>query len=432
MKVAMIIPNDGSVSADILKNEKWEHLWEFQARKRLWSSPSLSLLTIAGMLPKDFDVDYIDLNYNRRITEQYELVFMSPSTPQTEAAYCLADELRANGTKVVMGGIHATVLPDEVLKHADTVFIGESEDTFSLFLSDLSERSTSRIYRSVQLPDLTVSPVPRYDLIRDYSYKSIPIQTSRGCPHQCDFCASSAIYGKKYRRKSIEQVKRELDAIVGIWPKPFIFFTDDNMFIDPRYSMELLKLLKQYGVRWYAFTDASVANKPELLKEMRLSGCSQLLIGFESLSNENLAQVDSAMWKRRKREDYARIIEIIQSHGIGVVGSFVLGFDADNVQTFEELYDFILETRLYATNITILTPFPGTSIHDKFVKDDRLVTKSWSSYNGFELTFKLRQLTHDEFIEAYDKLNERLNSRERIHQVINGFKKIYGKKEQMI
>lgn len=432
MRTALIVPESLVISKNKLEIYKWDQMREFKSRKRLWSCPSLSLLTAAAMLPNDFLIDYIDLNYRNRIPEKYDAVFLSPSTSQVNHAYEIADSMRKQGTIVVMGGPHVSFLPEESLKHSDCVFVGEAEDTFNTFLQDLAKGNIKPIYMSQTYPDLKLSPIPRYDLVRMYPYKSIPVQTSRGCPHQCSFCISSKLYGEKFRRKPVEQVCKELDIIKSIWERPFIFFTDDNMFINSEYILELLDYLKKLKIRWYAFSDARVVEKPGLLKKMAESGCTQLLIGFESLSAENLIQINESKWKMRKLMNYRHIISEIQGYGIGVVGSFVLGLEEDTINVFEDLYNFVERTNLYATNITILTPFPGTKLYQMLQEENRIINDDWSKYNGFELNFIPKNIPISEFEEQFLQLYRKLDSEERINSIINYFKAIFSKKVQKL
>ncbi len=428
MKIALIVPYNSITSEKKHAEYELEELWEFQARKRLWSTPSLSLLTVAGMMPEDFELEYIDLNYREDFEGQYDWAFFSPSTSQAYKAYEIADSLRKDGIKVAMGGVHASMLHAEALKHSDVVFIGESEETIPVFLEDVRRGKHKSIYKAEGLPDLRLSSVPRYDLAAGYPYKSFPIQTTRGCPHQCNFCVSSKIYGKKIRRKSIEQVGKELEAILKIKDKPFVFFTDDNLFVNEEYSRELVGLLKRVNLRWYAFTDASIYKRKELLKEIRKAGCTQLLIGFESLDLDNLGDINKSQWKRKNLEQFKHIISEIQGQGIGVVGSFVLGLENDTLDTFDRLYEFIQETCLYATNITVLTPFPGTEIYERLKREGRITVADWSKYNGFELTFETKNMKREEFEAGWQKFMQQLNSPERLNKVITFFKGIINAK----
>lgn len=425
MKAALLIPEHIIISEDKLKRYRLEEKREYRARMRLWSCPDISLLTIAGMMPSYFDITYIDLNFEKLPDSDFDIVFMSPSTTQALRAYELADHYRAKGTLVVMGGVHVSVMSEEALQYSDVVFVGESEDTFPKFINDLSNKELCSLYKNTEKPCLLRTPTPRYDLIKKYDYKSIPVQLSRGCPHQCDFCLSSAIYGKQYRKKSFDQVMKELDFIRELWPNNLVFFTDDNMFINEAFTIELMDYLQKKRIRWYAFSDAAIAEKPDLLEKMRNAGCYQLLIGFESLDVNNLAQINKSKWKKNKRADYKKIISIIQGYGIGVVGSFVLGLDEDNEKVFENLFKFILDSNMFATNITVLTPFPGTAVYMRLREEKRIISEDWSIYNGFELTFRLKNMTNEAFEKGFAELLEQLDSQERISRMINTLKTNY-------
>jgi len=408
-------------------NKEINNAWEFQARMRLWSCPSLSLITVAGMMPEGSDIEYIDLNYSGEFDVNADWAFFSPATAQANRAYQLAYKLKKEGIKVAMGGPHVTVLPNEALQYSDVIFIGESEKTFPEFLKDVKKKKTKRIYKTSSFQELTLSPIPAYQLAKQYPYKSMPVQTSRGCPHQCSFCVSSKIYGNKIRCKASLQLEHELSVVKEIFGKPYVFFTDDNLFINKHRNGNLINVIMNSQLNWYAFSDASIADDRKLLSEIANAGCTQLLIGFESLCSENLQGLNKNHWKMKKLDSYKEIIKRIQSFGIGVVGSFVVGMENDTAGVFEKLYEFIEETCLYATNITVLTPFPGTEIYDNLNREGRLLPKDWSAYNGFELTYKPYNMTIEEFEKGFINLNVRLNSGERMNKVINHFKTVFAK-----
>lgn len=425
MKGVFIVPENKILTQGKQNLYQWDSMWEYKARKRLWLVPHLGLLTVAALMPENYSISYIDMNYTDKIEGDYDWAFLSPSTCQAVQAYVIADDVRRRGIRVAMGGLHASLLPDEALKHSDTVFIGEAEDIMGEFIQDVSSGNVKRLYKSSEYTDMKKSPLPRYDLVRKYPYKSFPVQTSRGCPHQCSFCISSKVYGKKVRRKTIEQIRRELNALLMVNSKPLIFFTDDNLFLDPKFSEALLGLIKCYDLRWYAFSDVNIAYNDELLERIAGSGCMQLLIGFESLSADNLGDINQSKWKMSKLEHYKNIVENIQRHGVGVVGSFILGLDGDNTGAFEQVYDFILDTRIYATNLTVLTPFPGTDTYESLKSQNRIFAKDWSSYNGFELTYTPQSMSVEEFEAGYRELYSKINSPERTNKVIEHFKNIY-------
>ena len=397
---------------------------EFRSRQRLWNTPNLSLLTVGAMLPKDWEIHYVDLAYESVQEWTYDMVFMSPSTTQSQEAYGYACQFRDRGARIVMGGPHASVCPDEVLQYADVVFAGEAEDTMRQFLREWSSLSQKKMYRASTHPNLGQSPVPLYSLAVKYPYSSIPIQWSRGCPHQCHFCSSSSIYGKRIRRKSLGQLKAELEMIQKCWKRPFLFFTDDNLFIEEQSGTELLSLLQQFRLDWYGFTDVSLYEKEKLCRQLRSSGCRKVLIGFESLNPANLAAIQHTQWKKRRLEQYWQAISVIQREGIGVIGSFVLGLDEDEASTFERLYQFIYDSCLYGTNLTIATPYPGTRYYEQMKREGRLLTEDWSRYDGFTLVHSLPKMTRNVFMDAYDRLIERINSTQRLQHVVEYFKRI--------
>ena len=391
-------------------------LFEFKSRSKLWNTPHLGLLTVGAMLPPDVTVEYLDLNYEDCNDYQYDWVFMSPTTSQAPDAYQYADKFRKRGTKVAIGGPHATMLPKEAAPHADAVFCGEAEGFLPDFLS------CSAINSAAAWPDLKKTPVPLYALAKKYAYSSIPVQTSRGCPHQCSFCLSSKIYGKAVRHKDISQVKAELFYIKSQYKQPFIFFVDDNFLIDEGYSLQVLSVLKELRLLWYAFTDISIYQKPNLLYNLHQAGCRKLLIGFESLSELNLKKVNKSGFKSSKIQKYKEAIQTIQAQKIGVIGSFVLGLKYDTEETFEELYQFILDTKLYGTNITVATPFPGTDfyadMHGRKLSDD------WRDYDGFTLVFEHPSFDRRHFEEKFSELILKINSKQRIQTVLTHFQKI--------
>jgi radical SAM superfamily enzyme YgiQ (UPF0313 family) len=392
-------------------------LYEFRSRDRLWNTPHLGLLTVGAILAEKYRVDYLDLNYESVKDFNYEYVFISPSTSQATQAYGMAKLFKDNGVKVVFGGPHVTMLPEEALAHGDMVFIGEAEDSLRRFLrGDLQ-----RIYIQRNLPDLKNTKTPLYALAVKYPYSSIPVQLSRGCPHQCEFCLSSAIYGTRLRRKTISQVEKELKSIKSLYKYPFIFFTDDNFLINTEFSLKVLELLQKLELKWYAFTDISIYKRSVLLKKLYSSGCRKLLLGFESLNEKNLDSINKSGFKSSKVKNYKEAIHTIQSEKIGVIGSFVLGLENDNEQTFEELYEFILDTKIYGTNITISTPFPGTKYYRRISKEQDLCN-DWSLFDGFNLVYNIPGIQKDKFMNEYIKLITKINSDERLCKVIEFFK----------
>ena len=227
---------------------------QFVARGHVVASlPSLSLLTLAALTPEDVEVEYVEIPHiadlNTRRLPDFDAVAISSYSAQIGEAYTLADQLRARGTKVILGGPHVTALPQEALEHADAVVLGEAEPLWPRVIEDLGRGRLERIYRAAAGPlyDLRQSPVPRFGLLDPENYNRIPIQTSRGCPHCCEFCAGSRLFGPGYRQKTVDQVLGEIRAVGEIWERPFLEFADDNLFVDRRWGRELLERLRPLG-----------------------------------------------------------------------------------------------------------------------------------------------------------------------------------------
>lgn len=396
-----------------------QNLYEFRSRNRLWNTPHLGLLTVGAILSEKFVVDYIDLNYESIEHYEYDYVFISPTTSQAKQAYEQAVIFREHRVKVALGGPHITMLPKEAAAFGDFIFRGESENTLRQFLA--GERK--KIYEDGTHPAMSLVKLPLYELCRKYPYSSIPIQLSRGCPHQCEFCLSSAIYGRTIRKKSLSQAYQELCMVKQLFEKKLVFFTDDNFFLDTSYSLEIMSILRSLNLRWYAFTDISIYRKKELLDKLYISGCRKLLIGFESLRQSNLKEINKSGFKSSRVPEYEQAVQVIQSRKIGVVGSFVLGLPYDNEDTFDELYQFICDTCIFGTNVTVSTPFPGTKLFEQLDKS-LILNRDWSQYDGFTLLYDIPEMDSNLFQERYVQLIKRINSKERIKRVIEYFKGI--------
>ncbi len=412
-KVLLLALKETMVNAQLYD----QNLYEFRSRNRLWNTPHLGLLTVGAILAEKFVVEYIDLNYESIEHYEYDYVFISPTTSLAEQAYEQAATFRKHGVKVALGGPHVTMLPEEASVFGDFIFVGESENTLRQFL----EGDRKKIYEEGIHPDMSLVKQPLYELCRKYPYSSIPIQLSRGCPHQCEFCLSSAVYGRIIRRKSLSQAYQELSIVKQYFEKKLIFFTDDNFFLDMSYSLEIMSMLKRLNLTWYAFTDISIYRKKELLDKLYESGCRKLLIGFESLRQNNLREVNHSGFKSARVPEYEEAVREIQSKKIGVVGSFVLGLPYDNEDTFDELYQFIYDTCIFGTNVTVSTPFPGTKLFEKINRTQPL-KREWSQYDGFTLLYDIPGIDRDLFQERYLQFINRINSKERLKRVVEYFK----------
>ena len=332
--------------------------------KVIASLPSLSLLTLAGLTPDHFDIEYheiADLKTLPSLPTHFDLVALTSLSAQIYDAYKVADHYRALGVPVVMGGLHVTSLPEEAREHCASAIVGEGEPLWAQVLADFDRGDLQPFYRSSTpgLFDLNTAPMPRFDLLDPEKYNRITVQTSRGCPHKCEFCASSILLTPRYKLKPVEKVIAEIHAIKRIWAKPFIEFADDNSFVHREHYKALLRELAKENLRWFTEADVRVAEDDELLGLMRDAGCQQVLIGLESPRRASLEGVETnSNWKVRQHDKYAAAIGRIQSRGITVNGCFILGLDGDTSEVFDDVFDFVCEAGLYEVQTTFLTALP--------------------------------------------------------------------------
>jgi len=393
------------------------------------SLPSLAGLQLAALTPKDVEFVYIDVADIETHTLEvgYDLVAFSTFTAMAYECYELAAKYRDAGVTVVIGGLHATLMPLEAMEHFDSVCVGDGELIWPRMIQDYRDGDLKSIYRASDEPlyDINEAPIPRFDLLDLDKYNRLTVQTSRGCPLDCSFCASSKIYGK-FRQKSVENVLAEIDAICAIWPNPFIELADDNTFINKKWSKEFLRGMAQRDVRWFTETDIAIADDPELLDLLAASGCQQVLVGFESTNPESLMGIDRNDWKLRQLNSYKAAIQRIQSRGVTVNGCFIIGLEDDTVETFDEIRDFVVDSELLECQITVLTPFPNTKLYRQFESEGRLLKLDyWDRCTLFDVTYTPAKMSVAElerglrrlFVEIYSE--DATNRRRRLYMEIH-------------
>lgn len=381
--------------------------------KTIASLPSLGLLTLAGLTESRHEIQYRevhDLRLSPELPENIDLVVISSFSAQILEAYEIADRFRAQGVPVVLGGLHVTSLPDEAAEHADCVVIGEGEPVWRELLADAEAGQLRPRYLSQGGYDLAESPLPRFDLLSIENYNRLTVQTSRGCPLQCEFCASSILLTKRYKQKPVSRVLAEIDRIRELWPRPFIEFADDNSFVNREYWKELLRELKSRQLRWFTECDLRIHEDDELLDLLRDSGCVEVLIGFESPLPAGLEGLElKSDWKLRHWSEYREAIGRIQSRGIRVNGCFILGLDGQSTEIFDSVFDFARETELYDVQITVQTPFPGTPLYRRLKSAGRLLYDGqWNRCTLFDVNFIPEPMTAEELRMGFHGLARRL------------------------
>lgn len=399
--------------------------------KVIASLPSLGLLTLAGMTPKEHEVEYheiADLKLSvaaDQLPSGFDLVAISSFSAQIDEAYNLAELFRRQGTKVVMGGLHVTSVPHEAEQYCDAVVVGEGELSWLQVLRDAERGSLKKRYNPIGKEfRLCDAPMPAYELLDISKYNRLTVQTTRGCPHKCDFCASSILLTQKYKIKPANKVLAEIDKIKELWNNPFIEFADDNSFVNAAHWKKLLPEIKKRRIHWFTETDISVAYDGELLRLMREAGCAQVLVGLESPMPEALDGIDVDNWKLKQSSKYIKAVKRIQSYGISVNGCFVIGLDGHDETIFKRIPQFIETSGLHQVQVTLPTAFPGTPFYHRLKMEGRLIEETnWKKCTLFDLNFVPKQMSGERLVEGFMHLATSLYDDENKQARENAFKK---------
>jgi radical SAM superfamily enzyme YgiQ (UPF0313 family) len=376
-------------------------------RGRLWGElgfkfPSLSLAALAAATPPEWEVALCDENIEPlRLDTDADLVALTAMTPQAPRAYEIADLFRERGKTVVMGGFHASNLPDEALGRTDAVVVGEGELIWPRLLADFRAGALQRLYRSDALIAMTAIPTPRREIFSGKRYLfTNTLQTTRGCPFDCEFCSVTAFYGRTYRKRPVETVLAELEELRR--KNSFAFFVDDNLVADRAYALELFAGMRGMGFKWLSHAPIDFAHDRGFIRSAGEAGCVGLFVGFESLNQGALAAMGKVT---NTATTYLEDAKVFRDHGIGILGSFVLGCDDDTPAVFEQTLRFCEEARLEAAIFPILTPYPGTAVRRRLETEGRIVSDDWRDYDMEHVTFRPKGMSAARLQEGYDWLN---------------------------
>lgn len=365
--------------------------------------PYLALTTLAALTSDDWDISIVDENVESiDFSVLPDLAAISIMTPLAKRGYEIADKYRKKGVPVILGGIHPTMMKDEAKTHADAVVLGEAEEVWPQVLSDFKRGDLKSFYKAPNFRSLDGLRIPRRDLLNRSAYFFVnTIQTTRGCPFDCEFCSVTSFYGRTYRVRPVEDVINEM----GHMERGFVFFVDDNIVGKPSYAKELFRALIPLNIKWFSQSSLSIVKDRVLLDLAQRSGCRGLFIGFESLSQESL----DAMGKSMNRvNEYKEAIKTIHDHGIGIQGSFIFGTDQDDQSIFSDVLRFIEKTRVEAALFSVLTPFPGTRIQKILLRENRILDTDWEKYDMNHVVFEPKKMTPTELQDGFNWAYKRL------------------------
>jgi radical SAM superfamily enzyme YgiQ (UPF0313 family) len=354
--------------------------------------PQLALDLLAGLTPPGHDVSIIEEEFEDiPLDADCDLVGLSCMTSNAPRAYVLAREFKRRGRTVVLGGVHPTLLPEEALRHADSVVIGEAEGVWARLLEDLQNGRLQRMYHDPRPPlDRYVPVRPRKGMTKGI-FRVVPVMTTRGCPYDCDFCCVHDIYGATVRHVPIANVVRH---IVDSGGRIFMFL-DDNIVGDRGYAGDLFEAIRPLKIKWVGQASLSFVHDAELLRLARESGCGALFIGLESVSESRLGTM------RKSIHEIGRVGEALRTlreAGIYCLASVVFGFDEDTRRTFGETVEFLEKNLVGSASMNVLTPYPGTRVLRRLKEEGRIFTDDWAYYNHNTAVFRPKSMSPLELI----------------------------------
>jgi radical SAM superfamily enzyme YgiQ (UPF0313 family) len=360
---------------------------------------------LAARVPASWRVTHVDeeaedIDWNTD-PDVVAITFHTPSAPH---AYAVAARFRARGTCVAMGGPHVTLLPEEAVQFADVIFVGEAEGHWESFLKDFETASYSRVYRQTGMPSIENTPIARKDLFHRRDYTNGVLFATRGCPGRCDFCTIAVMYGNRFRKRSVAEVAAEYSSFRG----KVIIFWDDNIAGDTEYAKTLFRAIAPCRKWWSSQASIHAGRDDEFLEAAARSGCKQLFLGLESISQQSLAEVNKGF---NRVDDYLQIVKRIHVHGIAVQVGIVFGFDYDTPEIFKDTIDVLEAAGVQNATFNILTPFPGTPLFRKMEADGRILTRDWRKYNSrADVVFRPKRMSVEELLAGLRYANERFYS----------------------
>jgi radical SAM superfamily enzyme YgiQ (UPF0313 family) len=363
--------------------------------------PQLTLSMIAALTPPEHEIQIVEEVYGDVLDfdGHYDVIGISIMTQTAIRGYQIANEFKKRGKTVVFGGIHATSMPNEAIRFGNAVVIGEAEGLWDIVLEDIKHNRLKRFYKLDQLPDLQQHIKPRRDLIKCSSGKFAiaPIETTRGCPYNCDFCSVSRFFGTKQRHKAIPDIIADIESC----PEKYLFFLDDNITGNKRYAKELFREMIPLNKIWVGQASIQVSNDPELMQLAYKSGCRALLIGFESMSDSGINQYHKTL---KTVDENIRAVKKLQDNGIMTMASLIFGLDSDTPEIFDVAHDFLTRSKAAFFQACVMTPYPGTPVFSKLQAEGRILTDDWTRFDASKVVIRPENLSPEALLEGYNEL----------------------------
>lgn len=403
-KVLFVLPQYKGVS-EAMQMRRWA--------PRTFSFYPLSIPILGALTPAaSFTTEFVNEYWGETVDYgcDADLVAISFLTPSAPRAYEVADRFRARGKLVVLGGVHASVCPEEAAQHADVVIVGEGEETWPQFLADFLAGAVQPRYVASRPVPPDLIPLPQRRLAqRPWKLSNISLMATRGCPFGCDFCAVSSYFGKAVRCRPVDLVIQELEAALALEQQQtrLVVFKDDNLAINRDYAQALWEKLVPLNIQWAAQANIRSLDDPELVGLMARSGGILATVGLESVKAAHIARY------HKSYEEAGRVKEVISRlhrHNIFVWGSYMFGFDDDTPGSLEATYEQAKYLGLDLVTFNVLTPFPGTALYQRLAAEGRLVEKRWQYYDIEHSVFKPHLMSQEELIRRTHKIIQRFYS----------------------